>query len=272
MASMSHAYHEHGVAQLLLWVAANFGDYKAFFETGSFWSMQRGTKRLIDCIMAESTVELRLSTPASSIWDDGSQVTVTTRAGEKIRSRAVVVALPLNTIGDVTITPELAPPVRPIIDQKNPVMGGKIWARVKGEIEPFIAFAPIGKHPINVARAESRHDGDTLVLCMCSDAATINAHDCEAVQAALRKFVPGIEVVDTASHNWCADEFSKGAWMMHRPGNLTGAAPQMRQPRGRIHFAGSDIAPIVVTSIDGAMGTAAAASPDIAAALASGRY
>lgn len=99
MASMSHAYHEHGVAQLLLWVAANFGDYKAFFETGSFWSMQGGTKRLIDCIMAESTVELRLSTPASSIWDDGSQVTVTTRAGEKICSRAVVVALPLNTIG-----------------------------------------------------------------------------------------------------------------------------------------------------------------------------
>ena len=111
-----------------------------------------------------------------------------------------------------------------------------------------------------------------LFLCMCSDAATINAHDCEAVQAALRKFVPGIEVVDTASHNWCADEFSKGAWMMHRPGNLTGAAPQMRQPRGRIHFAGSDIAPFVVSSIDGAMGTGAAAARDIAAALASGRY
>ena len=272
LASMAHSYHKHGVAQLLLWVAAYFGDYRAFFETGSFWTIQGGTKRLIDGILSESTAELRLSTPISSILDDGSKVTVMTRAGQKIHSRAVVVALPLNTIGDVTITPDVIPPVRAMINQKNPVMGGKIWARVKGEIEPFVAFAPIGKHPINAVRTESRYDGDTLVLCMCSDAAAICADDCEAVQAALCKFVPDVVVVDTASHNWVADEFSKGAWMMHRPGNLTGAATQMRQPHGRGHFAGSDIAAPLVTSIDGAMETGAAAARAIATALACGKY
>lgn len=269
LSGMVHSYSQHGVDQLLLWVATNFGEYKAFFETGSYWAIDGGTKRLIDAIMVESSAELRVSTPVSSIIDDGSQVTVTTRTGQKIHSLAVVVAVPLNTINDITITPDVAPRVRTMIDQKNPVMGGKIWARVKGEIEPFTAFAPISKNHINVARTESRYKGDTLVLCMCSDATKIRGHDREAVQAALRKFVPDIQVIDTASHDWVTDEFSKGAWMMHRPGNLTDAALQMRKPHGRVHFAGGDISLPLVTSIDGAMGTGAAAARDIAAQLAS---
>ncbi|KAJ5767754.1 monoamine oxidase [Penicillium manginii] len=244
--------------------------YKAFFETGSYWAIDGGTKRLINAIMAESSVELRISTPVSSITDNGSQVTVTTRTGHKIHSRSVIVAL--NTIGDIKITPDIPPRVRQMIDQKNPVMGGKIWARVKGEIQPFSGFASVSKSPINVARVESRYNGDTLILCMCSDVRTICADDREAVQAALREFVPDIQVIDTASHNWVTDEFSKGAWMMHRPGHLTQGALQMRQPHGRVHFAGGDIALPVVTSIDGAMGTGAAAARDVASGLASGKY
>ncbi|KAF5866538.1 hypothetical protein ETB97_011423 [Aspergillus alliaceus] len=88
-------------------------------------------------------------------------------------------------------------------------------------------------------------------MCMVSDAAAISANDLGAVQAALRKFIPDIEVLDAACHDWCTDQFSKGGWMVHRPGHMTGAAPQIRRPHGRIYFAGSDIATLTLGSIEG---------------------
>lgn len=272
LSGVVHSYKDQGIAQLLLCAAAYFGDFKAFFETASFWGIEGGTKRLVDAILSESTAELRLSTPISSIADDGSRVTLTTRLGQTIHARSVIVALPLSTISDIKFTPDLAPSVRAMVNEKNPVKGGKIWARVKGQVEPFVAFAPVDKHPINAARTECFHEGDTLIMCMCSDINAIRADDRAAVEVALRKFVGNLEVVDTASHNWVTDEFSQGAWMMHRPGYLTGAAVQIRNPYGRIHFAGSDIAALDGGAIEGALDSGASAARDVSTALATGRH
>ncbi|GAB1208164.1 hypothetical protein APSETT445_006905 [Aspergillus pseudonomiae] len=270
MSGLVHSYKEQGVAQLLQGVSGTFGDYNGFFETASFWHIEGGTKRLANAIMSESTATIRLETPIQSISDNGSLVTVTTRAGEIIHSRFVISAMPINTLGDITIEPELPGPVQSLIDSKNPVMASKIYVRVKGTIEPFNAFAPAGKSPINAARVESRYEGDTLIMCICSDAAAIQANDHAAVQDALRKFVPDIEVVDTASHDWGTDEFSQGGWGWYRPGKLTGAAPLMRQPHGRIFFAGSDIASLGAGFIEGAMQTGVVAAREVASALAVG--
>ncbi|MFI7099403.1 flavin monoamine oxidase family protein [Streptomyces sp. NPDC050161] len=272
LATLVHSYSEQGLAQMLLWAATTFGDWGAFLETAGYWPIKGGTKRLINAIQGESKADLRLSTPVGAIEDNGAGVTVTTRAGERIRARAAVVALPLNTLGDVTLTPEIAQPARTMIDRKHPMRNAKIWARVRGEIEPFCAFAPVGKNPINTARVEYRHEGDTLVVCFASDASAIDAEDREAVQAALRTFVPDIDVRETAGHDWVGDEFSQGAWAHHRPGDLTQAVPQLREPHGRIHFAGGDIAPVGVGGIDGAIETGASAARNVSAALADGRY
>jgi monoamine oxidase len=102
---------------------------------------------------------------------------------------------------------------------------------------------------------------------MISDATAVRVDDRDAVQAALQKFVPDIQVVDTTGHDWTVDEFSKGGWMMHRPGNLTCAAPQMRKLHGRVRFAGSDIASVEPGSIEGAMESGAAAAQEVAALL-----
>ncbi|PIG84425.1 amine oxidase [Aspergillus arachidicola] len=259
MSGLVHSYREQGIAQLLQGVSGTFGDYNGFFETASFWHIEGGTKRLAAAMMSESTATLRLQTPVQSISDNGSFVTVITRADEDIHARFVITALPINTLDGITIKPELPAPVQSMIDSKNPVMASKIYVRAKGTIEPFNAFSPAGKNPINAARVESRYEGDTLIMCICSDA---------AVQEALRKFVPEIEVVDTASHDWGTDEFSQGGWGWYRPGNLTGAAPLMRQRHGRIFFAGSDIASLGAGFIEGTMQTGVIAAREVATALA----
>jgi monoamine oxidase len=70
------------------------------------------------------------------------------------------------------------------------------------------------------------------------------------------------------SHDWVGDRFSQGTFVMHRPGNLTEAAVQMRAPHGRIHFAGSDIAALDVGAIEGALESGARAARNVVAALA----
>jgi monoamine oxidase len=270
MAALVHSYAEQGLAQLLLGVATYFGNWDAFFETTSVWPIEGGTRRVLDAIVAESTADLHLSTPVAAVDDDGDIVTVTTDGGEQIQARAVVVAVPLNTLSDIAIKPGLPAIARDMIDRKHPVLSSKIWVKVEGEIEPFTAMAPVGKNPINAARAEYRHDGDTLVMCLCSDAAALDTNDLDAVQAALRLFVPDIEVRETASHDWVGDPFSQGTFCMHRPGDLTEAAVLMRAPHGRIHFAGSDIAALDAGAIEGALESGARAARNVAAALAIG--
>lgn len=270
MAALVTDYKAHGVAQLLACVATYFGHWEAFFETAGTWPIEGGTKRLVDAILAESNAELRLSTPVVSVEDDGSGVTVATRSDDRIHARAAVVALPLNTLSDIAITPDVPPAARTMIDEKNPIMGSKIWVRAKGEIEPFQAVAPVGKNPVNAARVEYHADGDTFIMCLCSNAAAIDAADREAVQRALRSFVPDIEVVETACHDWTTDEFSKGGFMLHRPGHFTTGAVELRKPHGRIHFAGSDIAGMDAGAIEGAMDTGAHAARNVAAVLGRG--
>lgn len=272
LAALVHAYDQHGIAQILLGTAVYFGSWRAFFEAAGTWPINGGTKKLIHAIIDESAADLRLSTPVAALDDDGSGVTVTTRAGGRIQASAAVVAVPLNTLGDLTIFPSLPTSVRTMIDEKNPVLAAKIWVRVKGEIEPFTAVAPLGRNPINAARLERQHDGDSFIMCLCSDASAIDPADVAAVQDALRIFVPDIEVLETASHDWTGDEFSRGAWMMHRPGALTGPAVELRKPHGRINFAGGDIATTEPGSIEGALETGVSAARRTAVALADSTY
>ncbi|MFI7984165.1 FAD-dependent oxidoreductase, partial [Acinetobacter baumannii] len=78
----------------------------------------------------------------------------------------------------------------------------KLWARVRGKIEPFIGFAPVEQNPINTVRVEYEHEDDSILVCFISDESTIDVNDIEAVQKALQMFKPDIEVLDIASHNW----------------------------------------------------------------------
>ncbi|KAL5358540.1 hypothetical protein BJX96DRAFT_183007 [Aspergillus floccosus] len=267
LAGVIYSTKEQGIAQLLHAVAVYFGDFFAFFETAGTWAIQGGTKNLAATILAESTAELRLSTPVDAVHDHGREVTITTRAGDLVHARAAVLAIPLNTLSNVKITPELAPAARSIIDRKNPVRSHKIWIRVRGEVEPFAIFSPPDQSPINAARTEKHHKGDTIVLCMCSDADSIDPTDRAAIQTALRRFIPSLEVVDTVYHDWAADEFSQGGWMMHRPGTFTGAGPEIRKPHGNIRFAGSDLSATAPGSIEGALASGAIVARELSKAL-----
>lgn len=253
LSSLVHSWDEQGLAQFLLWAATYFGHWGAFFETAGSWKLEGGTQELLQAIKKDIVADLRLSTPIVTVQDNGSNVILTTGSDERINVKTAVLAVPFNVLSDLQITPPLAVPIQEAIKAKHPMQTTKLMVRVRGELELFAALAPVKQAPINTIRLEYHHDGDSILVCFISDAASIDASDKEAVQKALRMFIPDIEVVDIAHHDWVNDPYSKGTWMHHRPGNLTGAVSLLREPHGNIYFAGGDIAALAIGSIDGAI-------------------
>ena len=271
LSGLVHSYKDHGIAQLLHAAATYFGSFGAFFETAGTWGIQGGTRGLIKAIMAETTAKILLSTPVSSITDEGSRVILGTRDGQTIYARSTIVALPLNTLGDIQITPNLSSLACEMIEQKNPTMAGKLWIRVRGNIEPFSISTPAGKYPLNALRTERYIGGDTLIICMCSNDAAVRDENCAGVQASLERFIPGIEVVDIAYHSWVSDEFAKGGWMMNRPGFFPTGAAELRKPHGNIYFAGGDISESEPGSIEGALSSGIQAARKVSINLIGGK-
>ena len=63
------------------------------------------TADLVEALVADARPEVRLSTPVAAIQQSGERVTVTARAGEVFTAPAVVVTVPLNTLGAIDFSP-----------------------------------------------------------------------------------------------------------------------------------------------------------------------
>jgi len=76
------------------------------------------------------------------------------------------------------------------------------------------------------------------------------------------------EPIDYAELDWVAEEWSLGCYVSHAgPGVLTSFGEALRQPCGRIHWAGSETATRGIGYIDGAMQSGLRAADEVAARL-----
>ena len=71
LSSLGHSLDEQGLAQFLFWTATYFGDWGAFMEAAGHWPIEGGTAPVLGAIAADSTADLRLSTPVRAVEDDG---------------------------------------------------------------------------------------------------------------------------------------------------------------------------------------------------------
>lgn len=135
---------------------------------------------------------------------------------------------------------------------------------------PFLAFAAPADSPVTIAQYEYEYEveGDSLVVLFGDDASRIGREDREAVQTALRLWLPDAEVLAVDGHDWTNDRYSAGTWANLRPGQLTGAIPELQKPEDPIHFAGSDYATAWLGYIDGAIERALVTASRIRAELA----
>jgi len=121
--------------------------------------------------------------------------------------------------------------------------------------------------PVNAGFVPKPPDGDQLFMGF-SVQDRVDLGDDAAVAAAVHAHLPDAEVVRTDGHDWVTDPFSKGTWLAVPPPWFSdGTFEQLREPEGRLLFAGSDIAGEGAGWIEGAVGSGREAAGAAAATL-----
>ena len=243
---------EAGVLDALHWCALAGYDPLMMIETGAGYEIAGGTGRLAQAIAEDAHCELRLRTPVARVRHDENGVEVESRDGEAVAARAVVVAVPWNVLGSIEFDPPLSDGKRAAAAEGQASHGLKTWVRAKGSHEPMFAMSPADR-PLMYATPAATIDGDTLYAAFGCDAGLLDPTDPDAVTAAIRELIPGAEVVDVFGHDWTRDEFSRGTWAAHRPGQITRSLAELQRPEGRVVLAGADIADGWSGFIDGAI-------------------
>ncbi|QPP05286.1 FAD-dependent oxidoreductase [Streptomyces bathyalis] len=225
-------------------------------EAAATFKIQGGTRALAEAIATDGTATIELDTEVVEVTSHDEGATARTATGEVYQAKAVIVTVPLNALPGITFLPELPKPKRAAVEQGQPSRGIKLWARIRGPVEPFTGFASPTASPLSVAQYEYEVEGDSVLVLFGDDATRIGPEDHEAVQAAVRRWLPDAEVIAVDGHDWTNDRLSRGTWANLRPGQLTSVIPELQQPEGPVHFAGSDYATAWLGYIDGAIESA----------------
>jgi monoamine oxidase len=238
--------------QALRWHALCGGQWKLWFEACATYRFTNGTASLIDAIIADSTAEVRLNAQVSAIDRSGDTVEVRLADGTTVTSAAVVVTVPLNALHTIDVTPPLSQGKQAASGEGQASRGVKVWIRARGHLAPFAAIAPSDR-PLQLFQKEYDVDDDTVIVSLGRDASAMDFTDRAAVEEVVRELIPDIEVIDVACHDWVADPYTRETWGMLRPGQLTGAIPELQRPEGRLLLAGADYADGWYGFIDGAI-------------------
>jgi monoamine oxidase len=243
---------EAGAVSILRWHALSGYSLELTQFTGGRVTIVEGTGALLNAIAGGAEFEARLSTPVASVASENGQVEVVTRAGETFGAGKAIVAVALNALGGIEFSPGLPEDKRRAIELGQASRGVKIMIHARGEAVNQNTIRPL--HPFGYLSSEILlDDGTQLLIGFGSDAERCDATDLSAVQAGLDTTLPGYEVLDASSHDWLADEFSRGTWCIHRPGWYERHHAAMRRPEGDVILAGSDIADGWSGFIDGAI-------------------
>jgi monoamine oxidase len=244
---------EVAFTQALRWVALTNGDWAVNFEACATYKVDGGTGRLADAIRAETDADFTFGAVVRHIEDTGDGVAVTLADGRRYQAGHVVVTVPLHALARIDFAPGLPGVVTRAIGHGQAARGAKVWLRLEGVGEPFVAFGE-RDWPLTFFQGEYPEDGDAIVaMAFGPDAGAVDTTDRAAAQDVIRRLLPQARVTAIEGHDWVADPYAGETWPMHRPGYLTGSLAALQAGDGPIRFAGSDVASGWGGFIDGAI-------------------
>ncbi len=251
--SLAHApVDQAGAVSVLRWHALSGYSLALTQFTGGRVTLERGTGALLEAIAGDAPFDTRLEAPVAAVRRKRAEVEVEMRSGEIARSRAVVVAVPLNVLGSIEFSPPLSERKREAVALGQASRGLKIFIRARGE--PLLQNSIRAGHPFGYLDGETLlDDGTQVMIGFGPDAGMLEERDLPSVQRELDAIMPGYEALTATAHDWLTDEFSRGTWAIHRPGWYEHYHAAMQQPEGRLVLAGSDLANGWAGFIDGAI-------------------
>ncbi len=218
-----------------------------------------GADALARSIAAELGDAVMTDRVVTAVASSEDKVTITTRSHEERSARAVVLAVPVNCLGDIGFSPAL--------DLPGDHVGrdAKIWTRVEG-LSPDVhsngwpglveSYAVQGGSGVALAAFQLREGTEAEQM------AVLDAH--------LAETYPGVVLRERLWHDWCADPFARGTSCTSRPGQLA-QLQLLADSAGPLFFAGSDVSRRWIGWMDGAVTSGADTASRVVAYLAGAR-
>ena len=220
---------------------------------------------------------LHLSQPVRQIAQDADGVTISA-ADMTVRARRVIVAIPLAIATSILYEPVL-PVDRAFLHQRIP-SGSVIKTSIFYD-EPFWradglsgqSAAP--NSPATLTIDACTDTGDPGIMCVITEGPA--ARRLTMLDEAEQKSILIGEVVDRFGskakspqefhlQNWTVDRYSGGGMIGHAPtGVLTEYGYTLREPCGRIHWAGTESSAVMCGWIDGAIRSGERAAAEVTA-------
>lgn len=238
---------------MMRWYALSGYNLTVMNDATARYKIAGGTKALLDAIAADAGADVRLASPVMSVRQTGDHVEVVTEGGEQLKAKTVICAVPMNVLKDLQFLPALPAGKLEPSKQKHAGNGTKVHILLKGEYPIMSLWAPSGRVPFNFVMWDSIKNGNTHFIGFGPTAATLDVNDTDAIQAALRRFLPDAEVVEAYGYQWDADPYSQGVWGVSKPGQMSRYLKSLQEPQGRTIFANSDWANGWRGFIDGAI-------------------
>lgn len=229
---------ETNALDILTWIAAFEDSPWRMLGEGMSYHFTNGTKSMVDAIAANSGAEIRLNSPVARVEQTNEGVAVTTRSGERFTAGAGVVALPFNVWSDVEFEPKLSDLKREASSVPHPGRTVKVWAVIENAPEEGISGWGKGEGLNWFFRFSRIPEGDLYVGF--SGGYDLDPTDKEAIEHAVQVFAPGAKVIKFGAHDWRANEFIKGTWMIRHPGVGLRYHSALAEKEGRLAFGGSD--------------------------------
>jgi monoamine oxidase len=226
-------------------------------------------------VAAELGDVIHLSQPVRSIAQNADGVTV--RSDDMVvRARRVVVAVPIAIASQIIYEPML-PVDRSFLHQRMPL--GAVFKIAMVYDEPFWradglsgqSFAP--GSPANLTIDSCTDTGNPGVLTAITEGPVARKigqlSEAERKKAVLDAVAErfgdkALTPVDYLEQNWAVERYSGGGMISHTPpGVLTEFGPTLREPCGRIHWAGTETSAKMYGFIDGAVRSGERAATEV---------
>ena len=276
--------HDFSLLHALMYTKAN-ADLETLLsvEQGAQEARVVGGSDRVSKGLAEG-LDVRLSSPVASIAQDEQGVRVTTRDGSAFGAHRVVVAVPLVLSSRMVFDPPL-PAARDQLTQRTPA--GAVAKCFAAYATPFWredglnGQAVSDRGPVKVTFDVSPPDGPDgrpapgtpgvlMGFVEATDARIWQRLPADARrQSVLDAFVRFVgpraaEPLAYAEQDWGAEEFTRGCYGAHfTPGTWTGYGPALREPVGRIHWAGSEYATAWTGYMEGAVRSGRATAAEV---------
>lgn len=261
---------------------ASAGGWAKLTDTGGGAQQDRfvgGVQPIAEALAAKVTDAVRLESAVGSIEHAGDEVVVR-HDGGSVSARRAVIAIPPTLAGRIDYRPAL-PPMRDQLTQRMPagsvikfhVVYDRPWWRDDGLSGQVLAVGDL----IDVTFDCSPLDGSRgIITGFFEGAQAITAsglgeegrrqHLVEVLTKALG--AQAAEPLAYVDRDWSAEPFTRGCYGAHMPpGAWTQLGPALRQPTGKLHWAGTETAERWMGYIDGAIESGERVAEEVDAAL-----